>query len=109
MTDDASAWRPTAQPYCVAVTLRSYVLSGSLSAVDVAPPPLPVYKQPYAPGELPLGSGYWAWGPYGTARRLEILAHRRLIARAAHLGPRRERYWRTMPPFLETLEFFRAT
>jgi WXXGXW repeat (2 copies) len=41
------------------------VLSGSLSAVDVAPPPLPVYTQPLYPRGLPLGSGYWAWGPNG--------------------------------------------
>jgi segregation and condensation protein B len=35
---------------------------------------------------------------------VQTLAHRRLIARAARLGPRRERYWRTTPLFLETFE-----
>ena len=34
--------------------------------ITIAPPPLPVYKQPVIPGPGYLWTpGYWAWGPYG--------------------------------------------
>jgi segregation and condensation protein B len=37
-----------------------------------------------------------------SAGTLQTLRNRKLIARVARLGPRREKYWRTTPLFLET-------
>jgi len=37
-----------------------------------------------------------------SAGTMQTLRHRKLIARAAHLGPNREKLWRTTPLFLET-------
>jgi segregation and condensation protein B len=37
-----------------------------------------------------------------SAGTVQTLSHRKLIARAARRGPRREKYWRTTPLFLET-------
>jgi segregation and condensation protein B len=37
-----------------------------------------------------------------SAGTVQTLRNRKLIARAAHLGPRREKFWRTTPLFLET-------
>ena len=36
------------------------------SYVSLAPPPIPVYEQPYVPAPNDIWQpGYWAWGPYG--------------------------------------------
>ena len=37
-----------------------------------------------------------------SAGTVQTLSNRKLIARAARRGPRREKYWRTTPLFLET-------
>jgi segregation and condensation protein B len=37
-----------------------------------------------------------------SAGTVQTLRNRKLIARTAHLGPRREKYWRTTQLFLET-------
>ncbi len=43
-----------------------YYSPGTASYVDTAPPPIPVYDQPYVPQPNYLWQpGYWAWGSYG--------------------------------------------
>jgi len=39
-----------------------------------------------------------------SAGTLQTLRIRKLIARTAHRGPHREKYWRTTPLFLETFK-----
>jgi segregation and condensation protein B len=53
-------------------------------------------KQPVTLGEIN------AIRTLESAGTVETLHNRKLIARAARLGPRREKYWRTTPLFLET-------
>jgi segregation and condensation protein B len=55
-------------------------------------------KQPVTLGEIN------AIRKIESAGTVQTLGHRKLIARAARLGPRRERYWRTTPLFLEMFE-----
>jgi segregation and condensation protein B len=55
-------------------------------------------KQPVTLGEIN------AIRKIESAGTVQTLHQRGLIARAARLGPRRERYWRTTPLFLETFE-----
>jgi Copper amine oxidase N-terminal domain/WXXGXW repeat (2 copies) len=43
-----------------------YYSPGTASYVDTAPPPIPVYDQPYVPDPNYIWQpGYWAWGSYG--------------------------------------------
>jgi hypothetical protein len=43
-----------------------YFRPGTASYVDTAPPPIPVYDQPYVPDPNYIWQpGYWAWGSYG--------------------------------------------
>jgi segregation and condensation protein B len=53
-------------------------------------------KQPVTIGEIN------AIRTIESAGTVQTLRNRKLIARAARLGPRREKYWRTTPLFLET-------
>jgi segregation and condensation protein B len=53
-------------------------------------------KQPVSTGEINAIRGI------ESAGIIQTLRNRKLIARSAHLGPRRERIWRTTPQFLET-------
>ena len=53
-------------------------------------------KQPVSTGDINAIRGIESSGTIQTLR------NRKLIARSAHLGPRRERIWRTTPQFLET-------
>jgi segregation and condensation protein B len=53
-------------------------------------------KQPVSTGDINAIRGIESAGTVQTLR------NRRLIARSARLGPRRERIWRTIPLFLET-------
>ncbi len=44
----------------------TYFSPGTASYVDTAPPPIPVYQQPYVPAPNYIWQpGYWAWGSYG--------------------------------------------
>ncbi|MGP6192021.1 MAG: stalk domain-containing protein [Vulcanimicrobiaceae bacterium] len=44
----------------------TYFSPGTASYVDTAPPPIPVYEQPYVPAPNYIWQpGYWAWGSYG--------------------------------------------
>ena len=53
-------------------------------------------KQPVTTGDINAIRGI------ESAGTIQTLRNRKLIARSAHLGPRRERIWRTTPQFLET-------
>jgi segregation and condensation protein B len=53
-------------------------------------------KQPVSTGDINAIRGLESAGTVQTLR------NRKLIARSARLGPRRERIWRTTPLFLET-------
>ena len=53
-------------------------------------------KQPVSTGDINAIRGI------ESAGTIQTLRNRKLIARSAHLGPRRERIWRTTPQFLET-------
>jgi segregation and condensation protein B len=55
-------------------------------------------KQPVTLGEIN------AIRKIESAGTLQTLGNRRLIARATRLGPKRERYWRTTPLFLEIFQ-----
>ena len=58
-------------------------------------------KQPVSIGDVN------AIRAFESAGTMQILPHRKRIARAAHLGPNREKLWRTTPLLLET--FSRAS
>ena len=48
----------------LAVSVSSF--AGVFISVGIAPPPLPVYEQPYCPGPGYIWTpGYWAYGPDG--------------------------------------------
>ena len=53
-------------------------------------------KQPVSTGDINAIRGI------ESAGTIQTLRNRKLIARSAHLGPKRERIWRTTPQFLET-------
>jgi segregation and condensation protein B len=53
-------------------------------------------KQPVTVGDINAIRGI------ESAGTLQTLRNRKLVARTAQLGPRREKYWRTTPLFLET-------